>query len=143
MRDGMNIFIKSVWKNPARAIQLRYTKVHLQDINVRSPFRKKYRIRHHSLVTTIDINKYILCNISYVCLKFVFWQLWPIGCAGCTVFGRFWQTKLCDNFGQQFFSRPRYVVNSYCLMSSKLTANLQYVFIYSLCLCVFVCLRQY
>jgi len=35
-------------------------------------------------------------------LKFVFWQHWPVGCAGCTDFGCFWQTSLCTNFGQQF-----------------------------------------
>jgi len=38
-------------------------------------------------------------------------QLWPVGCAGYTVFGCFWQTSLCWNFGQQFFSGPRYIVN--------------------------------
>ena len=49
--------------------------------------------------------------IPYVFLKFVFWQLWPVGCAGCTVFGCLWQTSLCWNFGQQFFRGPRYIVN--------------------------------
>jgi len=49
--------------------------------------------------------------IPYVFLKFVFWQLWPVGCAGCKVFGCFWQTRLCWNLGQQFFSGPWYIVN--------------------------------
>ncbi len=40
-----------------------------------------------------------------------FWQLWLVGSAGCTVFGCLWQTSLCGNFGQQFFSGPRYIVN--------------------------------
>jgi len=32
-----------------------------------------------------------------------FWQLWLVGCTGCTVFGCLWQTSLCWIFGQQFF----------------------------------------
>ena len=55
-----------------------------------------------------------------------FWQLWLIGCAGCTVLGHFWKTHLCENFGQQFFSMPRYVVNPSCLKSGKRIANIQY-----------------
>jgi len=55
-----------------------------------------------------------------------FWQLWLVGCAGCTVFGCFWQTNLCTNFGQQFFSGPRYVVNTYCLLSDELRMNKRY-----------------
>ena len=58
-----------------------------------------------------------------------FWQLWPVGCAGCTVFGCLWQTSLCWNFGQQFFRGPRYVVNSYCLLSDELQKNIQYQYI--------------
>jgi hypothetical protein len=46
--------------------------------------------------------------VPYVFLKFVFWQLWPVGCAGCTDLGCFWLGK---KFGQQFFSGPRYIVN--------------------------------
>ncbi len=43
-----------------------------------------------------------------------FWQLWPVGCAGCTVFGCFWQfgRQLCVGIlGSNFFSGPRYIVN--------------------------------
>ncbi len=54
----------------------------------------------------------VVSSVPYVFLKFVFWQLWPVGCAGCTVFGCFWQTSLSWNFGQQFFSGPRYIVNT-------------------------------
>jgi len=36
-----------------------------------------------------------------------FWQLWLVGCAGCKVFGCFWQTNLCKNFGQQFLKRAK------------------------------------
>ncbi len=40
-----------------------------------------------------------------ICLfEVCFRQLWLVGCAGCTVFGCFWQTNLCKNFGQQFLS---------------------------------------
>ena len=49
-------------------------------------------------------------HLPYVFLKFVFWQHLPVGSAGCTDFGCFWQTSLCTNFGQQFFSGPRYIV---------------------------------
>ncbi len=56
-----------------------------------------------------------------------FWQLWQVGCAGCTVFGCLWQTSLCWNFGQQFFRGPRYVVNAYCLLSDELQKNIRYL----------------
>ncbi len=56
-----------------------------------------------------------------------FWQHWPVGCAGCTDLGCFWQTSLCTNFGQQFFRGPRYVVNSYCLLADELKTNIQYL----------------
>ena len=39
----------------------------------------------------------------------------------------FWQTNLCESFGQQFFTRPRYVVNSSCLVSDKLQVNIKIV----------------
>jgi len=58
--------------------------------------------------------------ISYVFWKFVFWQLWLVGCAGCTAFGCFRQTNLRKKCGQQFFSGPRYVVNPYCILSDNL-----------------------
>jgi hypothetical protein len=29
-------------------------------------------------------------KVPYIFLKFVFWQLWPVGCPGCTVFGCLW-----------------------------------------------------
>ncbi len=52
-------------------------------------------------------------------VPYVFWSSF-FGSIGCTDFGCFWQTSLCTNFGQQFFSGPRYVVNSYCLLSENL-----------------------
>jgi len=61
-----------------------------------------------------------LCHrVSYICLNSM--------SAGCTVFGCIWQTNLCKNFWQQFFSGPRYVVNPYCLLSDELRMNLQYL----------------
>jgi len=39
---------------------------------------------------------------TYVFLKFVFWQLWLVGCAGCTAFGSFWQTNLVRILGSNF-----------------------------------------
>jgi len=41
--------------------------------------------------------------LQYVFLKFVFWQLWPVGCTGCTDLGCFWQTTLVRNLGSNFF----------------------------------------
>jgi len=32
-----------------------------------------------------------------------FWQLWLVGCAGCTSFGCFWQTNLVKILGSNFF----------------------------------------
>jgi len=49
-----------------------------------------------------------LCVCVCICLfEVCFLQLWLVGCAGCTVFGCFWQTNLCKKFGQQFFSRAK------------------------------------
>ncbi len=42
--------------------------------------------------------------VPYVFLKFVFWQLWPVGCAGCTDLGCFWQTNLVRNLGSNFLA---------------------------------------
>jgi hypothetical protein len=58
--------------------------------------------------------------------KFVFFgSFGKLACAGCTVLGCLWQTSLCRNFGQQFFSGPRYGVNFYCLLSDKLRINIK------------------
>jgi len=43
----------------------------------------------------------------------------------------FWQTNLCESFWQQFFTRPRYVVNSSCLVSDKLQVNIKIVEIHT------------
>ncbi len=61
-------------------------------------------------------------------LKYVFCLLWPVGCAGCTDFGCFWQTNLVRHLGSNFFSGPRYLVNPYCLLSDKLKTNIQFHF---------------
>ncbi len=63
-----------------------------------------------------DINATTVCFFE---VRF-FWQLWPVGCAGCTDLGCFWQTTLVRNLGSNFFSGPRYVVNPYCLLSDEL-----------------------
>ncbi len=78
------------------------------------------------ILETINSNSGIYM-LQYVFLKFVFWQHWPDGCAGCTYLGCFWQTTLVRNLGSNFFSGPRYVVNSYSLLSDKLKPNIQYV----------------
>jgi hypothetical protein len=66
---------------------------------------------------------YSTLYLPYVFLKFVFWQLWLVGCAGCTAFGCFWQTNLVRILGSNFFCGPRYVVNLHCLLSDKLRTN--------------------
>jgi len=49
--------------------------------------------------------QYFSCHtICFFEVRF-FWQLWPVGCAGCTVFGCLWQTSLCWNFGHNFFAQ--------------------------------------
>ena len=74
----------------------------------------------------------------------LFFQLWPIGCVGYSVFGLCWQVDLYDSFEQQFLSGPRYVVNSCCLMSDKrkqktiryIHSVLLYLFYTSVCIAV-------
>ncbi len=44
-------------------------------------------------------------NIQYICLKLIFRQLWLVDFAGC-IFLAVFCVNLCENFGQQFFSRP-------------------------------------
>ncbi len=63
-------------------------------------------------------------HIPYVFLEFVFWQLWPVGCADL---GCFLQTNLVGNLGSNFFRGPWYVVNPYCLLSDELKTNILYV----------------
>jgi len=33
-----------------------------------------------------------------------FWQIWLVGCAGCTAFGCFWQTNLVRILGSNFLA---------------------------------------
>ena len=40
-------------------------------------------------------------------IKYVLWNLWPIGCVRCSVLGLHWQTYLYKSFGQQFFLQTR------------------------------------
>ena len=68
--------------------------------------------------------------LLFIFLKFVFLQHWPVGCAGCSVLGQHWQTNLYDSFGQQFFSRPRYIVNSSCQALDELRMNIRYSALY-------------
>jgi len=61
----------------------------------------------------LKVHKILLVNIR------------PVGCAGCTDLGCFWQMTLVRNLGSNFFSGPRYVVNPYCLLSDKLKTNIR------------------
>ncbi len=45
-----------------------------------------------------------LLIIPYVFWSSFFWQLWPVGCAGCTDLGCFWQTNLVRNLGSNFLA---------------------------------------
>jgi len=60
-------------------------------------------------------------NVTYICLKLIFSQLWLVDFAGCIVFWPFFCVNLCENFGKQFLSRPIYVVNQCCLGSISST----------------------
>jgi len=94
----------------------------------------------HKIYIQIYIDMKREREVSTICTFKVrfFWQLWLVGCAGCTVFGCFWQTNLCTNFGQQFFSGPRYLVNPYCLLLDKLRMNIRNLsrVIFSIYLCI-------
>ena len=67
----------------------------------------------------------------------LFFQLWPIGFVGYSVFGLFYQVDLYDSFGQQFFYRAKACGKSllpHVGKTEKTTYNIA-LYIYSLQLC--------
>jgi hypothetical protein len=75
-------------------------------VNHRHQSAKVYFYEGHILVimNVGTLEYYGSLILPYYFLKFVFWQLWPVGCAGCTDFGcLFLADKLGKKFGQQFF----------------------------------------
>ncbi len=65
-------------------------------------------------------------KVPYVFLKFVFRQLWPVGCAGCTDLGCFWQTNLVRNLGSNYLGGQGISSIFCCQLSDELQKNIQY-----------------